>query len=334
MATYLITGGCGFIGSHLAGALIKRRHDVRILDNLSTGRIENAPPGADLVIGDVGDRDTVIGAMRGVTGCFHLAAVVPGEPDTEDGLCLERPNFTGAINVFAAAAGAAGGRPARVVYASSASVYGDNASVPLRESAMPRPLTPYGADKLASEFYGRVAGLLHGVTAIGFRMFNVYGPRQRPDCPYSGVVSRLCRQVVDGEPLKLLGDGSQGYDFVFVTDVVRFLVAAMERSDVRADVFNLCTGRQTTARQLADILRSIVGNSPPVTFGPGGLGGIRTNPGDPARAVRAFGVGAATDLSLGLKEMLDAHREALVVPPRPPVISWAEKHGPVALAKD
>lgn len=306
MANYLVTGGCGFIGSHLCDALIAEGHGVRVLDDLSTGKLENLDPSAILVVGDVADRDAVAAAMKGMDGCFHLAAVASVKRSIEDWTGTHRTNLTGAINVFDAARKARHGKPVPVIYASSAAVYGDNASMPLRESESLRPLTPYGADKLGCELHARVASLIHGVPTTGFRFFNVYGPRQDPASPYSGVISIFAERIMSNQPVTVFGDGRQVRDFVYVGDVVRFLIAGMERDDDHAQVFNVCTGTTTTILQLAKTLASIVGtefrfgNRPPRT------GDIRTSLGDPEKALRILGVETTTPLGDGLRATVES----------------------------
>lgn len=177
MARYLVTGGCGFIGSHLVDALVAAGHDVRILDDLSTGKRANVPGIDDIVIGDVSDANVVANAMAGMDGCFHLAAIASVQRLNEEWGLTHRVNLTGAVNVFDAARNANPAGPVPVVYASSAAVYGDNPAVPLTEDAEKRPLTAYGADKLGCEQHARVAGNVHGVPTTGFRCFNIYGPR-------------------------------------------------------------------------------------------------------------------------------------------------------------
>ena len=177
MKRWLVTGGCGFIGSHLVDALLARGDTVRILDDLSTGKRHDVLAGAELRVGDVADRDEVARALTGVDGCFHLAAVASVERCTQDWLGSHRTNLTGTVTVFDAAR-SAGPSPLPVVYASSAAVYGDNPHVPLSETATTRPLSAYGADKLACEFHAQVAWGVHRVPNLGLRFFNVYGPRQ------------------------------------------------------------------------------------------------------------------------------------------------------------
>jgi UDP-glucose 4-epimerase len=181
MATFLVTGGCGFIGSHLVDLLVRQGHRVRVLDDLSTGRTHNLAPEAELMIGDVADAAIVTLAMKGVTGCFHLAAA----PPEADDLAAHRTSLTGTLTVFEAARG----RAVPVVYASSAAVYGDSADQRLSEMAPTKPLSAYGADKLGCELHARIAATTHGVPNAGLRLFNVYGPRQDPASPTAGVIS-------------------------------------------------------------------------------------------------------------------------------------------------
>jgi UDP-glucose 4-epimerase len=306
MATYLVTGGCGFIGSHLVDALIARGDRVRVLDDLSTGKRANLAAEAELVIGDVGERDTVESAMAGVGGCFHLAAVASVERSVEDWAGTHRINLTGAVNVFDAARTAGNGAPVPVVYASSAAVYGDNASVPLDESALARPLTPYGADKLGCELHARVASIIHKVPTVGLRFFNVYGPRQDPSSPYSGVISIFADRVLAGRPVTVFGDGQQVRDFVFVGDVVDFLIAAMDRDQVGAQVFNVCSGAATTILQLARTLAVVAGKPPIVETAAPRSGDIHMSLGDPARAAKGLGMIAGMEMGEGLRLTLQS----------------------------
>ncbi len=227
MALYLVTGGAGFIGSHLVDALLARGDVVRVLDDLSTGKRENLDPRAMLTVGDVADAAVVAGAMQGVDGCFHLAAVASVELGNRDWLGTHRTNLTGAITIFDAARRARPDRTVPVVYASSAAVYGDTPDLPLAESAATRPLSAYGADKLGCELHGRVAATVHGVRNAGCRFFNVYGPRQDPGSPYSGVISIFFNRIGRGQGITIFGDGGQTRDFIYVADVVEALLTTM-----------------------------------------------------------------------------------------------------------
>jgi UDP-glucose 4-epimerase len=304
MASYLVTGGCGFIGSHLADALIEHGHTVRILDDLSTGRIENKPDEAELFEGDVADPYFVAMAMRGMDACFHLAAVASVERSNIDWCATHKTNLTGSITVFDAAKRANTAHPIPVVYASSAAVYGQNLNVPLSETSAVRPVSAYGADKLGSEQHGLVAWHVHGVPTCGLRFFNVYGPRQDPASPYSGVISIFCDRISAGRGITIFGDGGQSRDFVFVGDVVRALLAAMEHTTTGAHVYNVCTGRPTTIAEMAETIASTLEITPEITYAPPRQGDIRVSCGDPSEARAALGFDARTRFADGLVRTL------------------------------
>lgn len=306
MGTYLVTGGCGFIGSHLADALLAAGHAVRILDDMSTGKLANKPPGAELLRGDVADAALVEEAMRDADGCFHLAAIASVERGNLDWLGTHRTNQTGAITVLDAARHASRSGPISVVYASSAAVYGDSSAGPIAETAPTHPLSAYGADKLGCELHGAVAGKVHGVPTCGLRFFNVYGPRQDPASPYSGVISIFCDRLKSGNGITIFGDGQQTRDFVYVGDVVTALIAAMEHASVQGHVYNVCTGRAVRILDLAVLISDILGIKAETGFGPPRAGEIRDSLGDPGKARRELGFEAGTELAKGLSLTLNA----------------------------
>ncbi|MEO5331260.1 MAG: NAD-dependent epimerase/dehydratase family protein [Magnetococcus sp. YQC-5] len=308
MATWLITGGCGFIGSHLADALIAQGDSVRILDDLSTGKRENVPPGCEIIVGDVAKDGMVREAMAGVDGCWHLAAIASVVRSNEDWVGCHRVNLTGTVQVLDAARRAKGGTGIPVVYASSAAVYGDNDAIPLQEQATTHPLTAYGADKLGSELHARVAFHVHGVPSIGLRFFNVYGPRQDPDSPYSGVISIFVRHLSRGLPITIYGDGQQTRDFVYVGDVVRFLLKAMQQCTTQARVYNVCTGRQISILELAHTLFRVYGHPVAVQEAPARTGEIRISQGNPELAADQLGLRADMTLEEGLRQTLALER--------------------------
>jgi UDP-glucose 4-epimerase len=301
LPSFLVTGGCGFIGSHLADALVAAGHTVRILDDLSTGKRENAPQAAETVIGDVADANTVRDAVAGMDGCYHLAAIASVERSNEDWAGTHRVNLTGAINIFDAARRVRPGGPIPVVYISSAAVYGDNEAVPLAENAAARPLTAYGADKLGCEQHARVAYAVHGVPTVGFRFFNIYGPRQDPKSPYSGVISIFADRIRDGRPVEIHGDGEQTRDFVYVGDAVRFMIAGMKSLPAAPDVFNVCRGEGTSINALARTLARVAGRTADIRHGAPRAGDIRKSIGDPARAKAVLGIVAETAIEDGLR---------------------------------
>jgi UDP-glucose 4-epimerase len=305
VALYLVTGGCGFIGSHLCDGLLARGDGVRVLDDLSTGKRENVPSELELIRGDVADADLVRAAMEGVDGCFHLAAVASVERGNQNWLGSHRTNLTGAITVFDAARQAKDGSPVPVIYASSAAVYGDNPEVPLTEESAVRPLSAYGADKLGCELHARVAGHVHGVPTVGLRFFNVFGPRQDPKSPYSGVISIFCDRLRAGRSIVIHGDGGQTRDFVYVADVVAALLAAMRTRPDGNPVFNVCSGRMTSVLDLAQTIAGLCGVAPDIDFQPPRGGDIRNSLGNPERAAARLGVRAAIDLRTGLARTLE-----------------------------
>ncbi|GAB4189533.1 MAG: NAD-dependent epimerase/dehydratase family protein [Thalassobaculales bacterium] len=302
MARYLVTGGCGFIGSHLVDALLRRGDGVVVLDDLSTGRRANLDPRAELLVGDAAEPDLVGRAMAGCDGCFHLAAIASVERGVEDWLGTHRANQTAAVTVFDAAR-RAGRIP--VVYASSAAVYGDSADCPLAETAPTRPVSAYGADKLGCELHGRVAWLSHGVPTVGLRFFNVYGPRQDPRSPYSGVIAIFAGRIAVGQGLTIHGDGGQTRDFIFVGDVVSHLLAAMAGAGAGAEVLNVCTGRGTSVLDLAGIIAGIAGRRPAISHGPVRPGDVRISIGSPAAAIARLGLAATVSVADGLALTLD-----------------------------
>jgi UDP-glucose 4-epimerase len=298
---YLVTGGCGFIGSHLCAALIARGDRVRVLDDLSTGSRANLAPGAELMVGDVSDPATVATAMQGVDRCFHLAAIASVERGVREWLLTHRVNLSGTIAVFDAARAA---NKIPVVYASSAAVYGEQETLPIAEDAPKTPLSAYGADKLGCEQHAKVAGHVHGVPSMGLRFFNVFGARQDPKSPYSGVISIFCDRLSARQPVKIFGDGSQTRDFIHVADVVAGLLAAMQVASPQAPVLNLCTGQATSVLELARLIATLSNAPHAPEHLPPRSGEIRHSLGDPARARAMLGLGAPTPLREGLAATL------------------------------
>ncbi len=299
MALYLVTGGAGFIGSHLADSLLAAGHDVRVLDDFSTGKVENLDPRCELIRGDAADPAIVAQAFARIVGCFHLAAVASVQRGNEAWFETHRANQSATVAVLEAAS-KAGQVP--VVYASSAAIYGNVGDQVATEALRPAPQTAYGADKYGSELHAAIGFTVHGVPSFGMRFFNVYGPRQDPKSPYSGVISIFAGRLAAGLGLTVHGDGGQTRDFVYVADVVRHLRAAMAVLATKplADVVNVCTGQATSVLDLAHILSALQGNGGTVSHGPARLGDIRQSLGDPAKAIALLGVAAETALRDGL----------------------------------
>ncbi|WP_311064363.1 NAD-dependent epimerase/dehydratase family protein [Halomonas sp. DWK9] len=255
MLTYphlvLVTGGAGFIGSHTVEQLLQDNHRVRVLDNFSTGRLSNLPthPLLDVVVGDIRSVEDVQAAMKGVTHCLHLAAQVSVASSVADPVGSATHNILGALNVMHAASMA---HVSKLVYASSAAVYGIPAQLPLPEEATLQPLSPYGLEKWVDERYAALLGSLHGLPSLGLRYFNVYGPRQDPNSPYAGVIARFLDRLLNHQPPLVFGDGLQSRDFIYVGDIARANVAAL--FSPRCGVCNVATGQQIDLLGLIDLL--------------------------------------------------------------------------------
>ncbi|MGH7117849.1 MAG: NAD-dependent epimerase/dehydratase family protein [Acetobacteraceae bacterium] len=308
MSTYLVTGGAGFIGSHLCDALLAAGHRVRVIDDLSTGKRENLPPEATLIEGNAADRALLGDVLDGVAGCFHLAAIASVERGAREWLRTHQTNLGATVALLDAIAARA--RPIPVVYASSAAVYGEPALLPLTEDAAKRPLSAYGADKYGCELHALVATTVHGIPTVGLRFFNVYGPRQDPHSPYSGVIAIFAEHLGRRQPLTIYGDGTQTRDFIFVSDVVRALVAAMDICPPGAPVFNVCTGIAVSIRDLADHLGAIVGTTPDLRFAPARAGEIRHSTGAPHAGRQALGLAPPVPIHDGLQRLLLSRESA------------------------
>lgn len=300
MALYLVTGGAGFIGSHLVDALLSDGHNVRIIDNFSTGKLDNIDPRAEVIAGDVSDDTILRRAFSDIVGVFHLAAIASVQRANLAWVSTHRANLTTTIQVFDAAKE----KRIPVVYASSAAVYGDCASDPLSEDALVAPISAYGADKLGCELHARVAGIVHGIPTVGFRLFNVFGPRQDSASPYSGVISIFCAAAQRGEALRVFGDGSQERDFIYVADVVAALRLGMTITSSQAPVFNLGTGRPVKILELANTIRSLTGSSAEPIFCNRRLGDIHRSKADIRRIV-SLGWTPRTGLEAGVRTTLE-----------------------------
>ncbi len=302
MAKYLVTGGCGFIGSHLCDALVARGDEVRVLDDLSTGKHENLARGAELVHGSVTDSALVRRAVEGIEGCFQLAAVASVARGIHEWLYTHQVNVGGAVTIFEAVRDLP--KPVPVVYASSAAVYGEPGSLPLEETSEKRPLSAYGADKYGCELHAFVATTVHGIPTVGLRFFNVYGPRQDPGSPYSGVISIFAEKISREEPITIFGDGEQTRDFIYVADVVRALLSSMSLRPASPEVLNVCSGKAISVCELAERIARITGRKPRIAFGERRLGDIRNSVGSSALSRTRLRLQEPVDLDAGLSKLL------------------------------
>jgi UDP-glucose 4-epimerase len=298
-AVAVVTGGGGFIGSHLAEALLAEGRRVRVVDDFSTGRRGNVPAGAELLEGDV--NDVAARAAEGAETVFHLAALPSVPRSVERPLECHRATAQGTLAILAAAE-RAGVR--RVVFASSSSVYGDTAVLPKGEGLPPRPLSPYAAAKLAGELYCRSWAAHTRLETVSLRFFNVYGPRQDPDSPYAAVIPKFLRCLREGRRMPVYGDGGQTRDFTYVGDVVRGLREAARAPGLSGRVYNLAGGSPVSVAELARTLARLSGLRADIELLPPRAGDIRDSWADPSAARRDFGFEASTALEEGLRRTL------------------------------
>lgn len=282
---YLITGGCGFIGSHIAEALKEQKHTVIIYDNLSSGYEHNIAGFRDKITfikADIRDMKTLTTAMQGVDYVFHKAAMVSVFDSVERPIENHDINITGTLNVLNAAKESG---VKRVIAASSASVYGNDPVLPKTEDMIPSPKSPYALAKIAMEYYMRIFAELYGLETVVFRYFNVYGPRQDPGSMYSGVISRFIDDILTGRKPTVFGDGLQTRDFIFIQDVVEANLLAMNNHTLgRGEVFNIATGHPTSLLELLDILKDLTGKDVKSRFKAVRRGDIRHSIADISRA--------------------------------------------------
>jgi UDP-glucose 4-epimerase len=315
VALYVVTGGAGFIGSHLVEALIGRGDRVRVVDDLSSGRLENLPrervgvagSGAPIEVfqADVADPGPVRSALHGANGVFHEAAQVSVPASMRDPEKSYRVNVMGTLNVLEAAR-AEGVR--KVVFAASSAAYGDVATLPKREDMPPRPLSPYAAGKLAGESLLATWSRAFGLETVALRYFNVYGPRQADDSPYSGVIALFARRLLAQRAPTIFGDGEQSRDFVFVEDVVRANLLAMGRTVEAGAVINVGTGKSVTINDLYRRLAELADSSLDALHEPAREGDVLHSLASIERARSWLGFEPRVGLEEGLRRTLDWYR--------------------------
>lgn len=303
---YLITGGAGFIGSHIARALLAQGAEVRILDNFSSGKRENLM-GLDVEIieGDLRDASCVTEAVRGVSIIFHEAAFVSVPESMEKSQECFDVNVTGTSVLFEAARKAG---VQRTVIASSAAVYGDSTAMPLVEDTPLKQLSPYAVSKRVDEMYAELYTRSFGFEVAALRYFNVYGPRQRPDSMYAAAVPIFIRRMLDNKPITIFGDGGQSRDLINVRDVVQANLLASRHSDAPGQIFNVCTGVETRLLDLLDILYEIFPNAPKHVHAEPRAGDIYRSIGTPSKAMNILEFRPQVTLSEGIKEAVEEMR--------------------------
>lgn len=307
---YLVTGGGGFIGSHIVETLLEQGESVRVLDNFSTGKRENlevlrAQFGVsrlEIIEGDVRNAARVGEAVRGVEVIFHEAAFVSVPQSMKEPQACFDVNIMGTSLLFEAAR-RAGVRRAAV--ASSAAVYGESEALPLVEETLLQPLSPYAVSKRVKEMYAELFTGSFGFEVVALRYFNVYGPRQRPDSMYAAAVPIFARRLLDGKPVTVYGDGGQTRDLINIRDVVRANLIASEHPDAAGKVFNICTGVETRWLDLLDVMDELIPNHLQREFAAPRPGDIYRSVGSPQKAADVMGFRAQVSLADGLKEVID-----------------------------
>lgn len=308
MAFFLVSGGAGFIGSHVVEALLEQGEQVRVLDNFFTGRRENlADFGGklDLICGDVRDYPTVQKAVAGVDYVLHLAAIPSVIRSVEDPLLTNQVNVEGTLNLLQASRKSS---VKRVVYSSSSSIYGDSPELPRREEMTPSPLSPYSLQKLVGENYCSLFYRLYSLETVILRYFNVYGPRQDPSSIYSGVISRFITALLTDQAPIIYGDGEQTRDFSFVSDVAWATVAAARAPGVAGEILNIAAGQAYSLHQLLAILKEETGSRLPPVYQEARPGDVRHSLGDISRSKAALGFDPKFSFPEGLKRTIEWYR--------------------------
>jgi nucleoside-diphosphate-sugar epimerase len=310
VASYLVTGGAGFIGSHIAEELLRRGQSVRIVDSLVTGKRRNleALRGAEFIEGDLADLAVARRAVEGMEYVLHQAAIPSVPRSVKDPVTSNRANIDASLNVLVAARD---GGVKRLVYAGSSSAYGDTDVLPKREDMPTRPLSPYALQKLVVEQYCQMFTRLYGFETVTIRYFNVFGPRQDPGSPYSGVISLFATALLDGRQPVIYGDGEQTRDFTYVTNVVDGVLRACDADKASGEVINVATGGRISLNELLRTMNRIVGTNTNAVYQDGRAGDVRDSQADITKARQLLGYVPIVSLEEGLRHTLDwARREA------------------------
>jgi len=307
MSLYLVTGGAGFIGSHMAAELGARGERVRIVDNLSTGKRKNleAAAGAEFVQGDLADLDVARRAVESVDYVLHQAAIPSVPRSVQDPITSNRSNIDATLNILVAARDAG---VKRLVYAGSSSAYGDTPTLPKREDMATRPLSPYALQKLVGEQYCEMFTRLYGFEAVTIRYFNVFGPRQDPSSPYSGVISLFINALVEGRRPTIFGDGEQTRDFTYVANVVDGVLRACHAKGAAGETINVATGGRISLNELFDRLKALTGAALEPIFAEARAGDVKHSQADIAKAARLLGYQPTVTFEEGLRRTLEWYR--------------------------
>ena len=299
MSNYLVTGGAGFIGSHISEALVSRGHRVRVVDNFVTGYQHNLRAGVEFVEGDLADPAVAVNAVKGIEYVLHQAAIPSVPRSVDKPVESHRANVDAMLNLLIASRDA-GVR--RLVFAGSSSVYGDTEVLPKTETMPTNPLSPYALQKLMSEMYGQMFTRLYGFETVTTRYFNVFGPRQDPSSPYSGVISLFIKALHQGTTPVIYGDGEQTRDFTYVTNVVDGVLRSAETPGVGGQVFNVATNSRISLNQLLDTLKKIFGSNVQPIYKDVRSGDVRDSQADISKAQQLLGYQPIVGLEEGLRE--------------------------------
>jgi nucleoside-diphosphate-sugar epimerase len=307
MANYLVTGGAGFIGSHISDALLKRGHRVRVVDNFVTGYQRNLRDGVEFIEGDVADPAVARAAVAGMDYAIHQGAIPSVPRSVDKPLESHRANVDGMLQMLLASRDAG---VKRLVFAGSSSVYGDTAVLPKTETMPTNPLSPYALQKLMSELYGQMFTRLYGFETVTTRYFNVFGPRQDPGSTYSGVISLFIKALHEGTRPVIYGDGGQTRDFTFVTNVVDGVMRAAETPGVGGEVFNIATNSRISLNELLGTLKKIFGSTVEPIYKEARTGDVRDSQADISKAERLLGYKPIVGLEEGLRQTVDWFKSA------------------------
>ena len=316
MSKYLVTGGAGFIGSHLAEELVRRGHTVRVVDSFITGKRRNLDhiSGVELLEGDLADADVAARAVAGCDYVLHQAAIPSVPRSVKDPVTSNRANIDASLNILVAARDAG---VKRLVYAGSSSAYGDTPTLPKREDMPTNPLSPYALQKLVAEQYCQMFTRLYGFETVTIRYFNVFGPRQDPGSPYSGVISLFSTAILERRQPTIYGDGEQTRDFTYVANVVDGVLRACEAPNAAGEVINVACGTRISLNDLLRVMNRIVGTNIEAIYKEPRAGDVRDSQADITKATALLGYRPTVALDEGLAKTIDwCRREAAATPGR------------------
>jgi UDP-glucose 4-epimerase len=304
VASYLVTGGAGFIGSHLTEELVRRGHRVRVVDSLITGKRRNLEhiAAVEFLEGDLAQIDTARRAVEGIDYVLHQAAIPSVPRSVKDPIASNEANITASLNILVAARDAG---VKRLVYAGSSSAYGDTPTLPKREDMPTSPLSPYALQKLVGEQYCRMFTRLYGFETVTIRYFNVFGPRQDPGSPYSGVISLFSTAILEGRQPIIYGDGEQTRDFTYVANVVDGVLRACDAPGVAGEMMNVATGGRISLNELLRVMNRICGTDIRAVYKEPRAGDVRDSQADISRARKLLGYAPIVSFEDGLRRTLD-----------------------------